>query len=58
MPFTQEMIGEVIQRTEQLLQTRSVVDALQSCWDKTSVLKQVSAITTSLFASLFIRSAS
>lgn len=41
MPFSQAEIDSVLRRTEQLLQTNTVVQALQACWDKTAVLKQV-----------------
>ena len=41
LPFGQDEVDEVIQRTQQLLQTGIVVQALQACWDKSAVLKQV-----------------
>lgn len=42
LPFAQDEVDEVVKRTQQLLQAGIVVQALQACWDKSAVLKQVS----------------
>ena len=41
LQYGPEDTSEVVKRTKQLLQTSVVVQALQTCWDKSSVLKQV-----------------
>ncbi|XP_067941672.1 BTB/POZ domain-containing protein 7-like [Watersipora subatra] len=41
LPFEQHDEEEVVKRTQQLLQTRIVLQALRACWDKSAVLKQV-----------------